>query len=56
MAMAIACSGFHNSGILLNPQDIAPLHGGQVYGEVKGLMTSPFIAELIQFILSPPLA
>ncbi|VDD80024.1 unnamed protein product [Mesocestoides corti] len=33
MALAIACCGFHNSGILLNPQDIAPMHGGQVFGE-----------------------
>ncbi|KAK3602604.1 hypothetical protein CHS0354_034330 [Potamilus streckersoni] len=32
MAMAVACSGFHNSGILVNPQDIAPKHAGSVFG------------------------
>ena len=33
MAIAVACCGFHNSGILVNPQDIAPRHAGSVFGE-----------------------
>ena len=33
MALAVACCGFHNSGILVNPQDIAPRHAGSVFGE-----------------------
>ncbi|XP_069126561.1 voltage-gated purine nucleotide uniporter SLC17A9-like isoform X1 [Argopecten irradians] len=32
MAIAVACCGFHNSGILVNPQDIAPKHAGAVFG------------------------
>ncbi|CAG5133071.1 unnamed protein product [Candidula unifasciata] len=32
MALAVACCGFHNSGILVNPQDIAPKHAGAVFG------------------------
>ncbi|KAK7100474.1 voltage-gated purine nucleotide uniporter SLC17A9-like isoform X1 [Littorina saxatilis] len=32
MAVAVACCGFHNSGILVNPQDIAPRHAGSVFG------------------------
>ncbi|KAK7482245.1 hypothetical protein BaRGS_00026488 [Batillaria attramentaria] len=32
MAMAVSCCGFHNSGILVNPQDIAPRHAGSVFG------------------------
>ncbi|CAC5387812.1 solute carrier family 17 member 9-like isoform X2 [Mytilus californianus] len=32
MAIAVACCGFHNSGILVNPQDIAPKHAGSVFG------------------------
>ena len=32
MASAVACCGFHNSGILVNPQDIAPKHAGSVFG------------------------
>lgn len=33
VALAVSCLGFHSSGVLLNPQDIAPDHGGQLYGE-----------------------
>lgn len=32
MALAVCCCGFHNSGILVNPQDIAPKHAGSVFG------------------------
>ncbi|XP_062609999.1 voltage-gated purine nucleotide uniporter SLC17A9-like [Saccostrea cucullata] len=32
MAIAVMCCGFHNSGILVNPQDIAPTHAGSVFG------------------------
>ena len=34
MALAVACCGFHNSGILVNPQDIAPKHAGSVFGKL----------------------
>lgn len=37
MAIAVACCGFHNSGILVNPQDIAPSHAGSVFGKVTSL-------------------
>ncbi|XP_067678257.1 voltage-gated purine nucleotide uniporter SLC17A9-like isoform X1 [Haliotis asinina] len=32
MALSVCCCGFHNSGILVNPQDIAPKHAGSVFG------------------------
>ncbi|CAL1529513.1 unnamed protein product [Lymnaea stagnalis] len=32
MALAVACCGFHHSGISVNPQDIAPKHAGSVFG------------------------
>ncbi|XP_041356795.1 solute carrier family 17 member 9-like [Gigantopelta aegis] len=32
MALAVSCCGFHNSGVLVNPQDIAPKHAGSVFG------------------------
>ncbi|KAK2194165.1 hypothetical protein NP493_2g17004 [Ridgeia piscesae] len=32
MAVAVACCGIHNSGILINPQDIAPKYAGSVFG------------------------
>ncbi|CAI9739762.1 solute carrier family 17 member 9-like [Octopus vulgaris] len=32
LACAVACCGFHGSGILINPQDIAPKHAGSVFG------------------------
>lgn len=35
MAMAIACCGFHHSGISVNPQDIAPKHAGSVFGKLN---------------------
>ena len=34
MAMAMACGGFHNSGVLVNPQDIAPQYAGSVFGKL----------------------
>ena len=35
MAMAVACCSLHHSGILINPQDIAPKHAGSVFGKEK---------------------
>ena len=32
MTLAVGCSGFHNSGILVNPTDIAPNYAGSVFG------------------------
>ncbi|KAK2141616.1 hypothetical protein LSH36_1068g00018 [Paralvinella palmiformis] len=32
MAAAVGCCGFHSSGILVNPQDIAPRYSGSVFG------------------------
>lgn len=33
VTLAVASSGFHNSGVFINPQDIAPLHAGSIFGE-----------------------
>nr|VZI34748.1 unnamed protein product [Spirometra erinaceieuropaei] len=41
LGLAVACCGFHSSGILLNPQDIAPLHGGKVFGIMSTIGTIP---------------
>lgn len=32
VTLAVASSGFHNSGVFINPQDIAPLHAGSIFG------------------------
>lgn len=32
MACTVACCGFHNAGIMVNPQDLAPKHAGSVFG------------------------
>ncbi|CAH8643280.1 unnamed protein product [Heterobilharzia americana] len=44
MAFALACLGFHCSGVLLNPQDMAPNHGGQLYGIMATVGTFPGFA------------
>ncbi|KAH8863304.1 Solute carrier family 17 member 9 [Schistosoma japonicum] len=44
MAFALACLGFHCSGVLLNPQDMAPEHGGQLYGIMATVGTFPGFA------------
>ncbi|KAG5444035.1 Solute carrier 17 member 9 [Clonorchis sinensis] len=41
MALAVGCLGFHSSGVLLNAQDIAPQHGGQMYGVMATVGTLP---------------
>lgn len=41
MALALACLGFHCSGVLLNPQDLSPSHGGQLYGLMATVGTIP---------------
>lgn len=32
MACTVACCGFHNAGIMVNPQDLAPKFAGSVFG------------------------
>jgi len=32
LTLAVAVSGFHSSGIMANPQDLAPRHAGAVFG------------------------
>ncbi|XP_018653853.1 putative sodium-dependent phosphate transporter [Schistosoma mansoni] len=44
MAFALACLGFHCSGVLLNPQDMAPNHSGQLYGIMATVGTFPGFA------------
>ncbi|CAH8592463.1 unnamed protein product [Schistosoma turkestanicum] len=44
MAFALACLGFHCSGVLLNPQDMAPDHSGQLYGIMATVGTFPGFA------------
>lgn len=39
-AVALFVNGFHNAGILTNPQDIAPRHAGSVFGKYSLLLTS----------------
>ncbi|CAH8499173.1 unnamed protein product [Dicrocoelium dendriticum] len=41
MALALACLGFHSSGVLLNPQDLSPSHGGKLYGLMATIGTIP---------------
>ncbi|XP_077493901.1 major facilitator superfamily transporter 18 [Amblyomma americanum] len=41
VSLAVACSGFHNSGVFINPQDIAPLHAGSVFGLMNTIGAIP---------------
>lgn len=41
MACAVACCGFHNAGIMVNPQDLAPKFAGSVFGVMNTLGALP---------------
>lgn len=41
VTLAVAASGFHNSGVFINPQDIAPLHAGSVFGLMNTIGAVP---------------
>ncbi|XP_064490218.1 voltage-gated purine nucleotide uniporter SLC17A9-like isoform X2 [Ornithodoros turicata] len=41
VTLAVASSGFHNSGVFINPQDIAPLHAGSVFGLMNTIGAVP---------------
>jgi len=41
MACTVACCGFHNAGIMVNPQDLAPRHAGSVFGVMNTIGALP---------------
>jgi len=41
MACTVACCGFHNAGIMVNPQDLAPRYAGSVFGVMNTLGALP---------------
>ncbi len=41
MACIVACCGFHNAGIMVNPQDLAPKYAGSVFGVMNTLGALP---------------
>ncbi len=41
MACTVACCGFHNAGIMVNPQDLAPKYAGSVFGVMNTLGALP---------------
>ena len=41
MSGAVACCGFHNAGIMVNPQDLAPKFAGSVFGVMNTVGALP---------------
>ncbi|CAF0804037.1 unnamed protein product [Brachionus calyciflorus] len=41
MACTVACCGFHNAGIMVNPQDLAPKYAGSVFGVMNTIGALP---------------
>jgi ACS family sodium-dependent inorganic phosphate cotransporter-like MFS transporter 9 len=41
MACTVACTGFHNAGIMVNPQDLAPKYAGSVFGVMNTMGALP---------------
>ena len=41
MACCVACCGFHNAGIMVNPQDLAPKYAGSVFGVMNTIGALP---------------
>ena len=41
MSLCLFSNGFHNSGTLPNPQDLAPKHSGTVFGVMNGIGCIP---------------
>lgn len=41
MACTVACCGFHNAGIMVNPQDLAPRYAGSVFGVMNTVGALP---------------
>jgi ACS family sodium-dependent inorganic phosphate cotransporter-like MFS transporter 9 len=39
MSCAVFCCGFHNAGIMVNPQDLAPKYAGAVFGIMNTIGT-----------------
>ncbi|KAI3381329.1 hypothetical protein SNEBB_009304 [Seison nebaliae] len=54
MSFAVACCGFHNSGIMINPTDIAPSHAGSVFAlmNMAGAIPGFFGVKIVGKILS----
>ena len=47
MACTVACCGFHNAGIMVNPQDLAPKHAGSVFGVMNTIGAIPGIWKFL---------
>ena len=41
MSLCLFSNGFHNSGTVPNPQDLAPKHSGTVFGVMNGIGCIP---------------
>ena len=41
MSVCLLAQGFHNSGTVPNPQDLAPKHSGTVFGVMNGIGCIP---------------
>lgn len=50
----IGGAGFHNSAVVVIPQDIAPVHSGSVFGLMNTFGSVPGINGRIFLILSTP--
>ena len=41
MTICLFAAGFHSSGIIVNPQDLAPKHSGSVFGIMNAAGAMP---------------
>ena len=53
MSVCLLAQGFHNSGTVPNPQDLAPKHSGTVFGVMNGIGCIPgsYLLRLLLLLL-----
>jgi MFS transporter, ACS family, solute carrier family 17 (sodium-dependent inorganic phosphate cotransporter), member 9 len=61
MSCTVACCSFHNAGIMVNPQDLAPKYAGSVFGVMNtvgalpGFVGVKFVGYMLETTKSWPL-
>lgn len=49
MTVIIGGTGFHNSAVVVNPQDLSPLHSGSIYGLMNTFGSIPGKYDSVHF-------
>ena len=50
MTLCLFFAGFHNSAVIVNPQDLAPRHSGSVFGIMNAVGAMPGTNLLFRFL------